>query len=177
VSNQGGESAWVVIGTIAAVLTLAVTVYLAAREGIVRRAQQSRDALAALDGLDRELRLLEDDARRAIASITAMPPAVPGFRLRVDELAEYLEAARDELAAEQREAIDYVLRQATDSNRAMDAAQAVPDGTGDRIRQYQLVLLKAGHLFEPNEHGVLHLQRAQNAVVAARRKHQNGVKL
>ena len=175
-SNQAGESAWVVIGTIAAVLTLAVTVYLAARDGIVRRAQRSRDALAALDGLDRELRLLGDDARRAIASIKNLPPAVPGFRLRADELAEYLEAARNELSSEQREVIDYVLRQASDANRAMDAAQAVPDGTGDRARQYKLVLLKAGHLFEPNEHGVLHLQRAENAVVAARRKHQIGAK-
>lgn len=169
-SSEGGDSAWVEVGTIAAVLTLAVTIYLAIRESLSRRAQRIREVTAALDGLDREFRDLEVDADRAIQSVKHITPAVPGFRLRVEEIAAHLQAAREDFSAEQQTVVDYVVRQSSDANRAMDAAQEVPPGSLDRVRQYQLVALKAGHLFEKNEHGVTHIQRAQNAVAAARRR-------
>jgi hypothetical protein len=175
-AQPSGESGWVIAGTIASILTLAVTIYLAVREGIARRRQRRYEIAAALEGLDRELRDLGVDAQRAINSVLATVPGIPGFRLRVDAIAAHLAMARNQFTAEQQSLLDHLLRQATDANRAMDTGQASADGTFDRVRQYELVTLKASHLFAANEHKVTDLQRAQNAVIAARRKLRAGSK-
>ena len=162
------------LGAVASVLTLGVTVYLAIREGLTRRAREKRETVAALDMLERELLLLDGDAQRALQSVRTTVPGIPGFRLRADPIGESFGTARPIFSGDQRDTIEDVLRNATDANRAMDAGLAVPNGTGERVRQYRLIELKASHLFDTNEHGITRLQVAQKSVASARRRYLRG---
>ena len=117
------------------------------------------------------------DAPAAISSAAHLQ--VVGFRLVLDAIDAQLSSLRHAgtLSETEYDAVTYVHRQATDANRAMEQAQAAPPinsdpaASADRIRQIQLIGVKAGHLLELNPvNGITASQSARKAINAARRR-------
>lgn len=147
-----------------------------------RKAQQGgfQANLAALNSIDKELMRLQIDAPAAIASVERTTPTPPGFLLVTDALDNWLEGLFQSgvIESTEHEALLYLLRQATDTNRAIHGSIEAAGDQLERLRQMLLVAQKARHLLEDAGSGWDRCQAGRKAISAARvrlqRKHGRG---